>query len=1113
MNKQRFLYPLSIVVLLLVPLLFFTDALAMPSPDSPPAPEEVRMSATNDGGRVTLAEHQVLVLSLEANPSTGYMWEVIESDPSIVRQDDEAHFTSQASPPGAGAHQTRADVDRQSCGGGGNYQVMRFKTLGNGESTIKLVYHRPWEYDVPPLKTYTFQVQGVGSFTGANIPTATPIPSLPEELPASGIIAAGLPSSYNWCDEGGCTSIGDQRNCGSCWAFSAVGVLESAIKIHDGVEKDLSEQYLVSCNTDGWGCSGGGWAHDYHWNKLGQGQSEAGAVYEADFAYQALDVPCGGSHPHHEKISSWHYVGSGWGVPAVADIKQAVTDYGPVAVGVCAGDAMMHYTGGVFDTDESSECTYGTNHAVILAGWDDAEGVWILRNSWGAGWGESGYMQIKYGVSNVGDEANYVVYAGSGPQPSPTPGPTPTNTPTPTPGPPTSTPEPGTGIVNGDFEDGATGWDEYSTHGWDVIVSTSALPEYVAPHSGDWAVWLGGDYDETSQVRQQVDVPAGAPYLTYWHWIDSADLCGYDRAGVNIADTAVDEYWLCAAENTGGWVEHSVDLSDYAGQSVLLTIYSVTDSSLNSNLFVDDVSIHSSDPTATPTPTPTATPTNTPTPTPTHTPTPTNTPTPTPTPAAPTITEVRPAEGLNDATVSVDVFGLNFSTDAQASLGTSPATSLPTVFIDSTHLMARVPAGLTPATYDLTVESGGQSDTLTGAYVVLDAEQVDDLRAQPYYLWTDPDTPLEGETISLGLVVERVGGTHGLVMVPVRFYLGALNPAAAIGDASLVAIGVDDTASTTALTWGAQPAGLYTIFAEIDPDGIVPETNELNNVVSRTVTVLSPLADTTPPEVTGFLVNGGDSSTVTRSVTLTVTATDDTGPTQVYYVEQHYNLGARTWVPVHWTDWLPYDEQPHPWTLHPNTGLRYLQAWAADAAGNISCAPLRAQVNYMPASDQVAAGETKTYRQMAEAGQCLQVRIEPAYGDPDLYVWPPGYRTGDDYWYSIKSQGETDEVQFEAPKDGNYQIEVEGVTDAEYGITVEIGGVCSASAVTGVHPEHNRRVERFLFDAKTPRTQPAVPVDSEPPGQLVVPPPPRGPVTSVYLPLVLRTHSTSAPRP
>ncbi|MCK4452530.1 MAG: hypothetical protein KAX26_18315 [Anaerolineae bacterium] len=65
-KKKPFVCPLSIVVLLLVPLLFLTDALAMSSPDGPLVSEESSMNAPNDGGWVTLAEHQVLVLSLEA---------------------------------------------------------------------------------------------------------------------------------------------------------------------------------------------------------------------------------------------------------------------------------------------------------------------------------------------------------------------------------------------------------------------------------------------------------------------------------------------------------------------------------------------------------------------------------------------------------------------------------------------------------------------------------------------------------------------------------------------------------------------------------------------------------------------------------------------------------------------------------------------------------------------------------------------------------------------------------------------------------------------------------------------------------------------------------------
>ncbi|MCK4348384.1 MAG: hypothetical protein KAW47_07190, partial [Thermoplasmatales archaeon] len=75
------------------------------------------------------------------------------------------------------------------------------------------------------------------------------------------------PEIFDWRDIDGVdytTPIKSQGSCGSCWAFGTVAPLECNIKIKDGVTIDLSEQYLVSCNSDGWGCNGGWWAHDYH---------------------------------------------------------------------------------------------------------------------------------------------------------------------------------------------------------------------------------------------------------------------------------------------------------------------------------------------------------------------------------------------------------------------------------------------------------------------------------------------------------------------------------------------------------------------------------------------------------------------------------------------------------------------------------------------------------------------------------------------------------------------------------------------------------------------------------------------------------------------------------
>jgi hypothetical protein len=147
-------------------------------------------------------------------------------------------------------------------------------------------------------------------------------------------------------------------------------------------------------------------------------------------------------------------------------------------------------------------------------------------------------------------------------------------------------------IVNGDFENGSTGWVEYSTHGWPIIVTT--FTGTVSAHSGTHAAWLGGEDDDTSYVEQQVTVNGSIPYLTYYHWIASADVCGYDFGGVLVNGSVVDTYNLCSTANTNGWVKHSVNLSAYINQTVTIQIRVETDSLTNSNLFVDDVAFAAS---------------------------------------------------------------------------------------------------------------------------------------------------------------------------------------------------------------------------------------------------------------------------------------------------------------------------------------------------------------------------------------------------------------------------------------------------------------------------------------------------------------------------------------
>jgi predicted secreted protein len=382
-----------------------SSALSNPPSQEPVAPTpspltEVRLSAEDDRRQIEVRGDQLLVVTLEGNLSTGYMWEVEGLDEKVLRQRGEIEIQQESNLLGACSR-----------------QIIRFQAVGEGQTTLNVVHRRPWEEGIEPIRRFSVQVMTVGPFI--DVPAGTP-----EAAPQSseGTVSAVdqspglmLPTSFNWCDLGGCTPIKDQGACGSCWAFGTVGPLESKIKLLDGFQEDLSEQYLVSCNTDNWGCCGGDWAHDYHLSKIPPSESETGAVMEAAFPYGSAlidcadpEVPCSGPYTHPYKIDGWAYVGPEDGVPSGADIKQAIYDHGPVSVAICVGSAFAGYTGGVFQTNET--CDEVVNHGVVLVGWNGTHGAWILRNSWGATWGESGYMRIKYGTSNVGYSANYIFY-------------------------------------------------------------------------------------------------------------------------------------------------------------------------------------------------------------------------------------------------------------------------------------------------------------------------------------------------------------------------------------------------------------------------------------------------------------------------------------------------------------------------------------------------------------------------------------------------------------------------------------------------------------------------------------------------------------------------------
>lgn len=293
----------------------------------------------------------------------------------------------------------------------------------------------------------------------------------------SALTALQLPRHFDWREQGNLTAPRDQGDCGSCWTYSTVAVLQDAISLIDKRDVDLSEQYLLSCNTKGFSCNGGDFIHDMHVNP--------GAAYEEDFPYVGKKVACKQGLRHDYRLSSWAYVPTKneSSPPEINEIKAAIYQYGPISAAVAVNDAFNSYRSGVFNKCDSTPA----NHAIVLVGWDDDTQSWILKNSWGTGWGEKGYMRIRYGCNYVGLEANYVVYS-TGPTPGPNPVPTPTPTPIPI---PKCTPQP---IA-------AAGPTQYARRGQIVKIGATPLP-------GTSYIWeINGKIDSrlrTTPIRAQV---------------------------------------------------------------------------------------------------------------------------------------------------------------------------------------------------------------------------------------------------------------------------------------------------------------------------------------------------------------------------------------------------------------------------------------------------------------------------------------------------------------------------------------------------------------------------------------------------------------------------------
>ncbi|KAM9950034.1 hypothetical protein ACTFIT_011263 [Dictyostelium discoideum] len=244
-------------------------------------------------------------------------------------------------------------------------------------------------YSINPLLSVNKVCQESSSSSSSNITT--------DEPSKSRLLKWSRPISIDWRTWGMVSKVKNQGSCGSCYAFSTVGALESHYYRKNNRMLDLSEQNLVDCTASNkyrnGGCSGG-WMH----NCYSYIQENGGINQESTYPYEGKFGQCRyNSGDAQSRISKFVMIKQ----HDEEDLADTVASVGPVSVAYDASTReFMYYSRGIYYSDNCNK--YRTTHAVVVVGYDNENGVdyWIIKNSWGAKWGENGYFRMR---RNIGD--------------------------------------------------------------------------------------------------------------------------------------------------------------------------------------------------------------------------------------------------------------------------------------------------------------------------------------------------------------------------------------------------------------------------------------------------------------------------------------------------------------------------------------------------------------------------------------------------------------------------------------------------------------------------------------------------------------------------------------
>lgn len=202
-----------------------------------------------------------------------------------------------------------------------------------------------------------------------------------------------LPDSVDWRASGLVTNVKDQKDCGSCWAFSAVAAMEGQHAKATGNLVSLSEQNIVDCDSDCYGC-GGGWPN----HAIQYVINNSGIDTESSYPYTAVDGDC---NFNNTKVGAKFSK-----VVNILDndthLLHALATVGPISVAIDAENDFQFYSRGIFTSDQCDPDSI--DHAVTAVGYGvsvNGDKYYIIKNSWGSDWGMNGYIYFNRNIPNM----------------------------------------------------------------------------------------------------------------------------------------------------------------------------------------------------------------------------------------------------------------------------------------------------------------------------------------------------------------------------------------------------------------------------------------------------------------------------------------------------------------------------------------------------------------------------------------------------------------------------------------------------------------------------------------------------------------------------------------